>query len=132
MKLNDRQFELATAIREIANVPDSEAWGDFIDFTRAMASMLEGAETLAHPNEMQKRFSAAWHASAALWGTEHRRIFKDCLGGQEAYDRVKAHPNGNAALSRILSRVKETHGNITPGMSVNVDIGDILSDELGP
>lgn len=95
--------------------------------------MLEGAESLIHPTEMQKHFSAAWESYAVgVWAGEHNRIVRDCLGGsQKEFERVKAHPNGRAAIQRIISRVKEVHGELTPGMKVNdVDIGDILVDEI--
>lgn len=138
MRLNDRQRELATSLRGLVTVPEGVAWGDFIDFTAALAAMLEGAETLTHPMKMQKRFQAAWSASAGLWNTEHKRILRDCLGGgehgQKEFERVKAHPNGSDVLGRILTRVKETHGPLTTGMFVDVGtlrIGEIL-DELGP
>ena len=130
--LTDRQTDIAIAIREVVKTPDSEAWACFTDFTRAVATMLEGAEGLIHTTEMQQRFARAWEAYAPkLWSTEHNRIVRDCLGSQEEFDRVKAHPNGRAAIVRILSRVKEIHGDLTPGMSIDVDVGDILIDELG-
>lgn len=129
--LTDRQADFAIAIREVSKTPDNEAWGACTDFTRAVATMLEGAESLIHPSEMDKRFKAAWEASAKLWTTEHNRIVRDCLGSQKELDRVRAHPNGRAAIVRILSRVKEIHGELTPGMSIDVDVGDILIDELG-
>lgn len=130
-KLTDRQTEIAISVRELAKTPENDSWGDFVDFTRAVATMIEGVEALIHPSEMQTRFSQAWQAYANLWGTEHNRIIRDCLGSDEEFERIKAHPNGRNVIGRILSRVKEVHGDITPGMAVNVDVADILFDELG-
>ena len=130
-ELTERQTDFSISIREVAKTPDNESWGAFIDFTRAVATMLEGAESLVHPTEMQKRFAGTWEAYAKMWSTEHNRILRDCLGSQKEFDRVRSHPNGRSAIGRILSRVKEIHGELSPGMSVNVDVGDILVDELG-
>ena len=129
---NSRQTELAIAIREAVKTPDDDQlWGDFTDFTRAIATLIEGAETLTRPQDMHSRFSVAWKASAKLWTASNNRIIRNCLGSQEEYDRVMNHPNGRNARGRILSRVKEIHGELTPGMDVDVDVGDILIDELG-
>lgn len=130
MRLNDRQLDIRIALAAIAKVPISDSWGDFIDMTRAIASMVEGAETLVHPTEMQTRFAVAWQAYAKMWSGEHNRIIRDCLGSQAEFDRVKSHPNGRTAINRILQRVKEVHGKLTPGMEVNVSVDDILVDEL--
>lgn len=127
----ERETDFAIAIREVANTPDNESWGVFTDFTREVSRMLEGAEGLVHPTEMQKRFAGAWELYAKMWTTENKRIVRDCLGSQEEYDRIKGHPNGRSAIVRILSRVKEIHGELTPGMNVDVDVKDILMDELG-
>lgn len=129
--LTDRQTDIAIAIREVVKTPDSEAWACFTDFTRAVATMLEGAEGLIHITEMDKRFKGAWQAYANMWAAEHNRIIRDCLGSQKEFDRVRSHPNGRAAIGRIMSRIREVHGEITPGMNVDVDVGDILIDELG-
>ena len=128
-EFTERQTDFSIAIREVANTPDNESWGAFTDFTRAVSTMLEGAESLVHPTEMQKRFAGVWEAYAKMWTTEHNRIVRDCLGSQQEFDRVKNHPNGRTAIGRILNRVKEVHGELTPGMNVDVDVGDIL-DEL--
>lgn len=130
-ELNDRQTEIAIAIREVAKIPDSESWGAFNDFTRAIATIIEGAETLTRPQEMNKRFGSAWQAAAKIWSTETHRIILDCLGSEEEYQRISHHPNGHKTIKRILSRVKEVHGNLTPGMEIDVDIDDILIEELG-
>ncbi len=129
--LTDRQAELSVAIREVANIPDNDSWGPFGDFTRAVACMIDGAEGLRHPSEMQKRFAGAWAAYAKMWATEHNRIVRECLGGsQKELERVKSHPNGRAAIGKILNRVKEVHGDLTPGMAINVNVGDILLEEI--
>lgn len=130
-ELNNRQTEIAIAIREIVKIPDNESWGAFNDFTRAIATMIEGAETLTQPIEMNKRFGRAWKSGAQIWSIENRRIVQDCLGGEEKYNEVRTHPNGNKTIRRILSRIKEVYGDLTPGMTVDVDVGDILVDELG-
>jgi len=128
---NNRQTELAIALREATKAPeDEQSWGNFTDFTRAIAALIEGAETLARPADMHGLFSEAWKASAKLWTTENNRIIQSCLGDE--YERVMNHPNGRNVKGRILSRVKEVHGNLTPGMIVDdVDVDDILLDELG-
>lgn len=131
MELTDRQSEIRMAINEVAKTPVNDSWGDFIDFTRAVATMIEGVETLVSPQVMEKRFSAAWQAFAKICVAENNRILRDCLGSDEEFDRVKNHPNGGNALGRILRRVKDVHGELTPGMSIDVDIDDILADELG-
>lgn len=133
MELTNRQIEVSAAIREIVNIPGGESWGKFTDVMRAMSQMLEGAESLVHPAEMQKRFSRAWESYAGMWAGEHNRIVRDCLGGsQQEFERVRNHPNGKAAIGRILTRVKEVHGELTPGMEIDVNVGDILDDlELG-
>lgn len=129
---NNRQTELAIAIREAAKTPDDEhLWGNFTDFTRAIAALIEGAETLTRPKDMHKKFSIAWKASAELWTAANDRIIRNCLGSQEEYNRVMNHPNARNARGRILSRVKEVYGDLTPGMEIDVDVGDILIDELG-
>lgn len=130
-EFTERQTDFAIAIREIAKTPSTDSWGAFTDFTRAIASMLEGAEGLVHPFEMNKRFAGAWRDYAKFYQEENHRILRDCLGGQKEYDRVRNHPNGRTAIQRIQGRIKEIHGGLTPGMEVNVDIGDILVDELG-
>lgn len=128
MKLNARQMEIATAIREITQVPDNESWGDFTDLMRAFACMIEGSENLVKPKIMQQHFQHAWDASAKLWMFENNRILRDCLGGQEDFDRVAEHPNGRDAFGRILQRVREVHGNLSPGMVVAVNVDDILEE----
>ncbi len=130
-QLTARQLDIAVALREVIKTPDTEAWGACTDFTRAVSVMFEGVEGLIHPVKMQKRFALAWEAYVAVWSSEHNRILRDCLGGQKEFDRVKSHPNGKNALGRILLRVVETHGHLTSGMVVDVEVADILSDELG-
>lgn len=130
--LTDRQTELAIVIREATKTPRDEAWGPFTDFTRSIAEMTEGAEVLIHPAQMQKRFARGWESYARLWESVHNQIVRDCLGSQEEF--VRNHPKGRKAIQRILSRVRETYGGLTPGMTVDVKslhIEDILSDELG-
>lgn len=127
-KLTDRQAEIAIAVREVAKTPDNESWGAFVDFTRAIAAMIEGAESLAHPLDMQKRNRVVWEAYSKMWLQAHDQIVKDCLGSQREFDRVKSHPEGKDAIARILSRVKEVHGELTPGMEVNVNVGDIIAE----
>lgn len=132
--LTDRQTELAIVIREATKTPRDEAWGPFTDFTRSIAEMTEGAEVLIHPAQMQKRFARGWESYARLYPCVHDLVMRDCLGSQEELDRVKNHPKGRKAIQRILSRVRETYGGLTPGMTVDVKslhIEDILSDELG-
>lgn len=124
--LNNRQVELGTAIREIVPPPDSESWGHHMDLTRAVAKILDSSRVLTNPREVQKSFQAAWAASAGIWLSESHRILRDSLGGQDDFDRVQEHPNGRKAFSRILDRVKETHGELQAGMAVEVD--DILLD----
>lgn len=130
-KFTERQIEVSIAIREVVKTPDGESWGAFTDVMRAMAKMIEGAESLVRPKEMQKRFSLAWETYAGMWKEEHNRIVRDCLGGQKEFDRVSNHPNGKAAFGRILNRVKEVHGTITAGMEIDIQVDDILIDELG-
>lgn len=131
-ELTERQIELAIAIREVTKTPTNDSWGAFTDLTRAVAQIVEGAESLIHPTEMQKRFARAWESHAKMWLGEHDRIIRDCLGGsQKEFDRVRSHPNGGTAIRRILSRVKEVYGELTPGMKVDVNVSDILIDELG-
>lgn len=136
-ELTDRQTDFSIAIREIAKIPDGESWGVFTDFLRSISLTIEGAESLIPPTDMQVRFAGAWEAYAKMWGAEHNRIVRDCLGSQKEFDRVRNHPNGRSAIGRILSRVKEIHGELTPGMEVNVDVKDILyemgeGDDLFP
>jgi len=124
MQLTDRQLEIVMAIREIAKVPESECWGAFIDFTGAIATMVEGAESLIHPSLMQQRFAAAWEAYANVWTTEHNRILRDCVRNKEQLEHVKTRPY---LVRQIIERVQEVHGELTPGMSVDdVDVTDIL------
>ncbi len=129
-QLTDRQADIAIALRAVVKTPTTESWGDFTDFISAVSVMVVGAEGLIHPIKMQESFFRAWKAYGAVWSSEHNRILRDCLGGQKEFDRVKNHPNGRAALGRILSRVQEVHGDITPGMKVDVEVGDILFEEL--
>lgn len=132
-RLTDRQIEVSIGVREIVKIPDGDSWGPFTDVMRAMSQMIEGTESLVNPGEMQKRFSRAWELYAKMWAGEHNRIVRDCLGGsQREFERVRSHPNGKAAIGRILTRVREVHGELTPGMEIDVNVGDILDDlELG-
>lgn len=131
-ELTERQTELAIVIREATKTPRDEAsWGPFTDFMRSIAEMVEGAETLIHPAQMQKRFARGWESYARLWGGVHNQIIRDCLGSEEEFERVRNHPKGKTVICRILNRVKEVHGALTPGMEVDIDIDDILLDELG-
>lgn len=126
--LTNRQVEICTAIREIAPPPENKSWGDYLDFIRAVAAMIDGAQTLTRPCKIQRHFQAAWEACAKLWVAENNRILRDCLGGQEGFDAVRAHPNGQNAFGRILKRVRDTHGDMSPGMTVEVKVDDILFD----
>ena len=129
--LTERQTELAIVIREATKTPRDEAWGRFTDFMRAIAEMVEGAEALIHPAQMQKRFARGWESYARLWAGVHNQVIRDCLGGEEEFERMRNHPRGKAVICRILNRVREVHGALTPGMEVDIDIDDILLDELG-
>lgn len=126
MKLTNGQVEIGMVIREVAPPPDNDPFGDYVDLTRAVACMVDGAQKLVNPRVMQQRFQAAWTACAKLWMAENNRILKDCLG--DSFDTVCAHPNGRDAFGRILKRVKETHGELSPGMTVNVEVDDILEE----
>lgn len=128
--MTDRQAEIASGLREIAKTPDTEdAWGPFVDFTQAMATMIEGVESMATPKEMEKRFSRAWAAAAKVFVVSHQRIVRDCLGGQPELDRVINHPDARNIMARIVDRVREVHGELTPGMTVDdVDVADILDE----
>lgn len=124
----ERQLDIASAIREVIPPPDNEVWGAFTDLIRAVAAIVDGAETLVNPKLQQDRFQAAWEACAKLWSAENNRILRDCLGGQEDFNRVAEHPNGQDAFGRILQRVRETHGDLSPGMVVEVEVNDILEE----
>ena len=124
--LNERQMDIGTAIRVAAPPPEGEAWGDYLDLTRAVAKIVDSGNVLVHPTEVQKSFQAAWIASSNLWLNESNRILRDCLGGQADYDRVAEHPNGKNAFKRILKRIKETHGELTAGMVTEIEVEDIL------
>lgn len=130
-ELTERQSEVAIALREVAKTPNSEAWGAFTDFISSVAQIVEGVESLINPFEMQKRFAGAWEACAKIWMDENYRIVRDCLGSDAEFERVRNHPNGRTAIGRILNRVREVHGELTPGMVINVEVGDILVEELG-
>jgi len=67
MNLNDRQMEIAMRVREMAKTPEDDSWGPFTDFTRTISTMIEGAESLVPPPEMQKRFGTAWSDYASIW-----------------------------------------------------------------
>lgn len=126
--LTDRQVDIMSAIRKIAPPPENDSWGDYMDFIRAVAAMIDGAQTLARPCKIQRHFQAAWEACAKLWTAENNRILRDCLGGQEGFDAVYAHPKGRDAFGRILKRVRDTHGELSPGMIVEVEVDDILQE----
>ena len=126
MELNDRQFELVANLRSITKVPDNESWGPFEDFMRALAVVIEGAESLVDPFEMCNRFNLAWDQRQNLWAAEQIRILVNCLGSKEEYDRLRDHPNGGLALGRILLRVQETYDELAMGMDCKVEVADIL------
>jgi len=129
MRLNNRQIELAIALKEIVKTPKGAAWGEFTDFRRAVARILEGAETLERPKEMQKRFSAAWKACASLVSSERQRIAKDALG--EDYERVMNHPNSLKIVGRVVRRVKDERGELSPDIVVGeINLEDIMAEEL--
>lgn len=119
------------ALRAVAKIPDTDSWGSFQDCISAIATIIEGVESLTHPQEMQKRLQQVWQSCAEAWRVEHERIILECLGGTEEVQLVKSHPNGKNAIGRILERVREIHGGrIMPGMDMDdVEVGDILSDE---
>lgn len=125
MELTDRQHEIAMAIRQATKVPDNDSWGDCIDFIRALAIIVEGAETLVMPAEMSKLFGAAWDAVAKMWATEHIGILVECLGSKAEYERIRDHPNGRMAFGQILKRVQDTY-EMSVGMSGKVEVADIL------
>lgn len=144
--LTTRQLEIAIALREgifgtedngklAGGDPDKlsehSSWGAMTDLLRVIATVIEGAEDLLNPREMDKRFKAAWMTYARLYKSEHHRMMRDCLGGQAEFDRVNSHPNGHNALCRIMERILRTHGELKPGMVVDVEVGDILLEELG-
>ncbi|KKL52399.1 hypothetical protein LCGC14_2285830 [marine sediment metagenome] len=127
----ERRTDFAIALRQIAKSPSNDSWTAFTDLITAVSSILEGAEGLIPPQEMQARFAAAWQASAKVWQAEIPRIVGDCLGGPEEFERIRSHPNGGNVIGRILTRVREVHGDLTPGMVVDIEVGDILVEELG-
>jgi len=130
-KLTDKQLEIASNLREILKTPTNEAWGAFVDVVRSLAVVIEGVESLAHPQDMQERFSAAWSNFAKLWASENNRIIGNCVGGPQQLQSLKNHPKAEVILRRIVHRIVEQHGNFTPGMDVAVDVQDILLEETG-
>lgn len=97
----------------------------------AVSDLLEGAEKLVSPPEMDKRMKAIWDAYSTVWMGCLNRIVGDCVGGPENLKRIQEHPNGGRAKARILQRVKKQHGEITPGTTATVEVEDILLEELG-
>jgi len=91
--------------------------------------MLEGVETLERPKDMQKRFSAAWSACANVITEERQRIAKDALG--EDYERVMKHPNSLKIVGRVVRRVKDECGELSPDIVVGeINLEDIMAEEL--
>jgi len=133
MILNDRQHEIAATLWEVSQTPDDSSWGDKIDFLSHLATMIVGLENFINPQEMSQKFQFAWESYAGVWKENADQIIKNCLG-QKEYDRVNNHPNiaaVRAVKGRILLRIQEVHGDITPNMKVNIEVKDIVLDELG-
>jgi len=135
MKLTIEQQEKAIALRRLFNSEPpaaAEAWASYVDFTRAMARMIDGVDSLVLPSEMQQVFSSAWKSFARLWGSEQQRLVLEAIGGDESLrEQVREHPKGRQVLRRILYRVKETKGSLSFGLSAtDVDVADILVQEI--
>jgi len=135
MKLTAEQQEKAIALRRLFNSEPptaEEAWASYVDFTRAMAQMIDGIDSLINPCGMQQVFGTAWKSFAKLWGSEQQRLVLEAIGGDESLlEQVREHPQGRQVLRRILDRVKETKGTLSFGLSAtDVDVADILVQEI--
>ena len=128
MKLTDEQRDRAERVREILNIQDFSDPFPAFDFTDALGAIIEGSETLANPQEMSGRFNAAWQAYAGIWGVELNRACQKAVGDEALWKRVKDAPNGQDAVAAILTRIQAVHGEIVPGMNIEIDVGDILVD----
>jgi len=135
MKLNDRQQEKAIGLRQLIKSPrpcDEKGWSAHIDFTRALAKMLDGIDVIQSPVAMKETFDRAWRAYAHYWANENDRVLFEALGSDEILvAKVKEHENGRRIVNRILARVKEQYGGINPEVNASsVEITDILTEEM--
>jgi hypothetical protein len=133
MKLTPEQ---TTKAREVRAIFDTSQFRELVlayDFSDAMALILDGVNTLADPGEMQARFNQLWAAYARLWSSENRHIIVEALGGDGAlWDRITEHPNGAVVGHGIMERIRDAHGELTPGMKVDiVHVDDLLLDHFG-
>ena len=97
------------------------------DFVDALAVVVDGANKLVDSDEMATRFTAAWHAYASVFTTEHGRIVEGVVGDAALWQRIRAHPDGREAVAEIIERIHAVHGEIVPGMDVELDVTDILT-----
>jgi len=134
MNLTDSQLTTATTLQEVTGVPDGEAWGPVMDFTRACSAALHGVKNLAPPPEMQARMNAMWTAYKGLWAAEHERILKDAILDPELRNKIKRHPKGQEMIGHIFGQVVEQTGGVKTGVEVSPvpdEFIDYLFDQYG-
>jgi hypothetical protein len=132
--LTQKQGEIAIAVRQLLQEarPEDEAWADYIDFTRAVARMLDALDGFVPLSDMKPVFDEAWQKYSKLWAAAHKRVIIQSLGGDESlWERVQGHANGRNVVQRILKRVKEQHGAISSAVDASsVEVLDILNEEM--
>jgi len=130
MKLTIEQQEKAIGLRQLLKSEPSEiGWEAYLDFTRAVAKMLDGLDTFVRPLEMKEAMDQAWNNFVNVWRGENERLILESIGDPALLDQVKNHPNCNKICRQILDRVRTQAAKSTGlGMTAtNVDVTDILS-----
>lgn len=135
MRLNDNQQEKAIGLRELLTKARPEGaveWAAYMDFTRALGKMLDGADHIQMPTEIKQVFDQAWKAYIRLWGALNNRILTEALGDEELLNKVKEHRNGKTIVNRILQRIKEQNGGVITSEvdARSTEVTDILSEEM--
>jgi len=134
MRITQEQSEKAIAIRALikSNAPEnSNAWTNYIDFSRAVAQMIDGLDTFVSPDQMKGIFDRAYSSFAQVWSEENKRIILEILdGNEEVFNAISDHPNAIKIIHRILVKIKKELGPLGIGTVVTgVDISDILLEE---
>lgn len=132
MKLTNKQQEIAIKLREeIIQFPPEFSSLDYIDYTRALAVMIDSIFDMRSPPDMQDVFSEAWVKYTSFWTEQHHNLIEKTVKNPDLFEFIKAHPRGNEVVGQILDRIRETCGKIKPGLDVSkVKIDDILAKIL--
>lgn len=132
MKLTNEQQEIAINLRkELIRIQPEISSCDYIDYTRALAVMIDSISDMRSPIDMQDVFTEAWTTYTSFWAEQHRNLVEKTVRNPDLFEYIKAHPRGNEVVNQILNRIRETCGKIKPGLDVSkVKIDDIVAKIL--